>query len=240
MKMFLLSLTTIALFLLMVQEWRSYSNAIITEISVLRDSTDSLLSEVSADAIFRQYRLFDDENDNQWNGSRFRYQTINEVSYNKVTEAILFPESFWLGNNLDRDKKIEKFRNEVFKPFKDQGKSRSKSHSSVYLPIARELRHISESNSTIKKVFIYSDLMEHTRELSFYNQPVLGLLYSHPDSVITILDERFALPSLTGIEIHLVYQPANIEADQTFRIVSEFYEKMLEAKGAKVIIEANI
>lgn len=240
MKMLFMSLLIIAISFVMVHQWRSYSNASITEISVLRDSTDSLLSEVSADAIFRQYRLFDDENDNEWNGSRFRYQTISDVSYNKVTEAILLPESFWLGNNLDRDKKIEKFRTEVFKPFSEKGKSGSKSHSSVYLPIARELRHLSESNSTIKRIFIYSDLMEHTQELSFYNEPVLGLLYSHPDSIIKTLSERFALPSLTGIQIHLVYQPANVEADRTFRIVSEFYAKMLEAKGAKVFIEANI
>lgn len=240
MKMLLISLVILALSLTLVHEWQTYSHATITEISVLRDSTDSLLSEVSADAIFRKYRLFDDDNDNEWNGARFRYQTINEVSYNKVTEADLSPENIWLSNELDRKKKIEKFRNEVFAPFAQKRNTGTKSHSSVYLPIARELRHLSESNSTVKKLLIYSDLLEHTPDLSFYNESILSLLLSHPDTIAMALDQKFSLPSLIGIEVHLIYQPGNVVSDRRFRIVSEFYEKLLERKGAKVIIEAGI
>lgn len=235
-----MSLLIIAISIVMVHEWRSYSNASITEISVLRDSTDTLLAEVSADAIFKLYHLFEEENDNPWNGARFRYQTINEVSYNKVTEEILFPENFWFGNSIDRKKQIEKFRRGVFEPFTQKGNGGTKSNSSVYLPIARELKHLSESKSTIKRVLIYSDLMENTSDLSFYNESILGMLASHPDSIEKILEEKFLIPSLDGIEVHIIYQPAKADKDRIFKIVSEFYAKMLEAKGAKVFIEANI
>ena len=240
MKMLPIILVMLSLSVIAVHQWHSYSKATITEISVMQDSTDTLLSEVSADEIFRQFKLFDKNNDNDWDGAIFRYQTINDVSYNKVIEVSLQPENFWLGNDIDRKKKIEEFRADLFKPFKEKGVGGNKSNSSVYLPIARELTHLSESASTIKKLLVYSDFMENTYDLSFYNEETLAMLQSHPDIMIKTLQERLPLPSLIGIEIHLIYQPDKTETDRVFRIVSTFYVKMLERKGAKVIVEANI
>ena len=66
------------------------------------------------------------------------------------------------------------------------------------------------------------------------------MLSEHPEYLVKILNEWMPIPSLIGIEVHLIYQPANAKADIPFFRVSEFYGNMLEAKGAKVIVEGNI
>lgn len=221
-----------------LSQWASYWSGTVTENSVLRDETDRQLTEVSADAIYKQFDLFEDEA--KWDGAIFRYSTIINVSFNKTIEASLPPENPWLENTLSRTVQIENFRNEVFKPYTTSGDSGTKRHSSVYLPIARELHRLSESKSQIRRLFVYSDLMENRPDLSFYNDDQFKMLIDHPEHVLKKFEEWFALPSLEGIEVHLIYQPADIKADGYFRTVSEFYGRMLEAKGAKVLIEANL
>ena len=222
----------------MYGQWAEYNEGITIENSVLRDETDKQLAEVSANAIYKQFGLF--EENAKWNGAIFRYSTISNVSFNKVTQASILPENPWLSNTLDRTTQLENFRNEVFKPFASALDTGTKNHSSVYLPIARELKRLSESKSQVRRLFIYSDLMENRPDLSFYNEAELKMLTEHPEYVMKKFEEWQPLPTLAGIEVHLIYQPADVTADRYFRVVSEFYGKMLEAKGAKVIIQANI
>lgn len=222
----------------MYGQWIQYKEGTTIENSVLRDETDKQLAEVSADAIYKQFGLFKEQA--KWNGAIFRYSTISDVSFNKVTQASILPENPWLSNTLDRTTQLENFRNEMFKPFSNTGDTGTKMHSSVYLPIARELKRLSESKSEVRRLYIYSDLMENRPDLSFYKEEQFKMLTEYPEYVLKKFEEWQPLPTLQGIEVHLIYQPADVSADRYFRVVSEFYGKMLEAKGAKVIIEANI
>ena len=165
MKMTIALLIIICSAAFMYGQWINYTSGVTTEISVLRDETDKQLAEVSADAIYKKFGLFEEQA--KWNGSIFRYSTISDVSFNKVTEASILPENPWLSNDLDRTAQIENFRNEIFQQFANAMDSGTKTYSSVYLPIARELRRLSESKSQIRRVYIYSDLMENRQDLSF-------------------------------------------------------------------------
>jgi hypothetical protein len=236
MKMIIAFLIIFFAAMYMYIQWHNYAYATITETTVLRDETDRQLAEVSADAIFKQFNLFEKYVER---GAIFRYSTISDVSFNKVILAEFEHENPWLENDLDRTTRIEIFRNEVFAPFKEKKDSAFK-HSSVYLPIARELSRLGERPTSIRRLYVYSDLMENTPELSFYSEETFTLLKNHPDIILKKFEEWLPLPSLEGIEVHLIYQPADITADKNFRVVSEFYGKMLEAKGAKVIIQANL
>jgi hypothetical protein len=222
----------------MLAELENYKGGTVTENSVLRDETDKQLAEVSADANYKQFGLFDENA--KWNGAIFRYSTISDVSFNKVIEASILPQNPWFSNTIDRTTQLENFRNEVFKAFASARDTGTKTHSSVYLPVARELKRLSESKSNVRRLFIYSDLMENRPDLSFYSETQFKMLIEHPDYVLKKFNEWMPLPSLVGIEVHLIYQPADVTTDKYFRTVSEFYGKMLEAKGAKVIIEANL
>jgi hypothetical protein len=40
--------------------------------------------------------------------------------------------------------------------------------------------------------------------------------------------------------VYFIYEPANVIQDAEFKVVSEFYRKFLESKGAQVTITANL
>ncbi len=236
MKGLLLMVLVLGIFILV--EWYFYNQPTTTEISVLRDETDKQLAEPSADAIFKRYGLFDN---GEWRGGHFRYSSITDVSFNKTVEATVIPENFWMMNIIERGRDVERFRNIIFQTITaSKQEAQTKSHSSVYIPIAKELNRLSQSKADTKVLVVYSDLMENEATLSFYNPKEFELLISNPDSVRKIFEGWQPLNSLSGIEVHLIYQPADPKADSEFRTVSEFYGKILESKGAKVMIEAAL
>jgi len=238
MKMFIATIIIIICAGFIYGRLIEYKDGFTVENSVLRDETDKQLAEVSADAIYKQFGLFD--RNAKWNGAEFRYSTISDVSFNKVTVASIPSKDPWIDNVINRDIQLETFRNEVFKPFVSVFDTGSKSHSSVYLPIARELKRLSESKSQVRRLFVYSDLMENRPDLSFYTESEFKMLSEHPEYVLKKFEEWLPLPNLEGIEVHFIYQPKDTDADLSFQVVSEFYGQMLEAKGAKVVIQANL
>lgn len=209
----------------------------ITEVLVIKDITDRQLSQPNPDDIFKQFGLDDD----QWNGAEFRFVDITDVSYNKAYEASIKPENVWLGNEFDRKKKVKNFKAEITQILSDSANEAiGKDNSSIYLPLARELNKLSQNSSHRKIVMIFSDLMENTAELSFYQENTLKQLEENPDTIRNFYETQLPLKNLNGIIIYLIYQPQDIRADQEYKIVSGFYKKLLETKGATVEIAANI
>jgi len=206
-----------------------------TETVVLRDVTDTLLSAPQADEIFPRYDL----TENKWNGAIFRFVDLSEVSFNRVTELNLATANEWLSNEPEREKQIRNFKNNMAEIL-SRKETIGRTHSSVYLPVARELNRLSQNKSDKKILLIYSDLMENTPEISFYAPQTFRLLQSNPDSVKKLFEKMQTLHPLSGIEVHFIFQPKDITQDTEFKIVSEFYRRMLEEKGAQVFISANL
>lgn len=207
------------------------------EIVVLKDVTDSIRSSPDVNEIVS---LFDFTGDHKWNGAEFRFSTVSDVSLSKTSELKLEPENKWLSNEMQRDKKIQQFQKYIEESINSNTKVIGRNNSSVYAAIAYELNRIKRDEAGSKILLVYSDLMENTPDLSFYNDQIISKLIKQDDSIKQILNEISELSSLKGIEVRLVYEPANIEADRKFRIVSGFYKKLLEAKGATVSISANL
>lgn len=214
------------------------SPATTVEVAVLRDVTDTLLAEPKANEILPLFNL---SGDDKWNGAVFHFSTISDVSYNKISETKIEATNKWLSNEMERDREIKKFQNEISGIISDSAKENvGKKHSSIYVSIARELNRLAVSKSQKRILLIYSDLMENDLDVSLYKPKEIGLLKSNPDSLKNLFEKMEPLSSLTGVEVYLIYQPANIETDSEFHVVSNFYRNLLEARGAKVTIEANL
>jgi len=212
-------------------------NSSTTEITTLLDITEKQSTIPSIDEIISLYNFED-----KYIGGIFKFTEITDVSFNPTHEAKIEHENQWLSNEMDRDKEIKNFKSKVSEIITNASKDSSgKVNSSIYLPIAAELNKLTVNKVNVRRILIvYSDLMENTNELSFYKKEDFELLKTKPEKVRKQFEKLAKLNSLTGIEIYFIYQPGNNTNDQKYRIVSEFYRKLLENKGAKVTISANI
>lgn len=234
MKTTLTIITALAITILIVA--CSKQSHFTTEVVILRDITDKHLSKPNAEDISRFFNW----EKGKWNEAKFRFADITDVSYNRTNETSIEGENMWLSNEYEREDKVKKFNGEIAKILSVSAKENiGKQHSSVYIPIARELSRLNKSASDKKIILIYSDLMENQKELSFYDPKKLKQLKENPEEIRKLLESQQPLGALVGIKVYIIYQPADAEADLKFRIVSEFYRNLLEMKGAKVTIGAN-
>ena len=81
--------------------------------------------------------------------------------------------------------------------------------------------------------------MENTDLVSFYHSKTFKFLQSNPGAMKKLFEQQ-PLNSLTGIEVNLLFQPKDTAQDEQFKVVSGFYRKLLEDKGAQVTIGANL
>jgi len=231
-----ISIAIIAVIIVLIVSCSSQHN-LETEVVLVRDITDRFLSQPKSNEITSLFGLDND----QWEGVKFRFVDITDVSYNQISEASIKPENQWLSNEFDRRKKIKNFYAEVSQILNSSEKQAvGKENSSVYFPIAKELNRLSQSNSTKKTLLVYSDLMENTAEMSFYDNANFNLLKTNPDSIKKYFDSQIELKNLNVINIYIIFQPNGIVEDEQFKVVSAFYKNMFESKGAKVEITASI
>ena len=117
----------------------SYKALSTTEVTVMRDLTDFKQSKPQMSDVLPLFDL----RKGKWNGAKFRLTDITAVSHNHVYETNIDPESMWLGNEFDRDKKVDKFYADVQKFIEDSQENPGMTvNSSIYIPIANELNHI--------------------------------------------------------------------------------------------------
>ena len=209
----------------------------LSAVSVIVDITDPLTVKPNAEEIKSLFNL----NENKWEGVDFRLLYITNVSYNPNYETNIEPENQWLSNQFQRNEKIKNFYADIDKIINDtSSESIGKDNSAVYFPIAEELNRLSQSKATTKEMFIYSDLMENTDELSFYDKNTFELLKDKPDKIKNYFDSQIKLNNLSGIKIYLIYQPTNTKQDDDYKVVSDFYKILFQSKGATVEITANM
>lgn len=237
MKILLIMFTTFILIGAVIIFHVIKAQQVTTEVSVLRDITDKHISQPKAKEILP---LFDLSAKNKWNGGIFRFQNISDVSFNQAKAVSIEPAQPWLSNEFTREKQLERFEDSISHIVVDAAKdSVGKEYSSIYYPLAAELNRISASATQKKILVLYSDLMQNDLSVSLYAQE-FDLLKHNPDSLKAELEKQKPLLDLTGIEVYIIYQPDDQEQDQEFRIVSAFYTKLLEEKGATVSISANL
>jgi len=209
----------------------------LTDITVMRDITDVQISQPKIEDISGLLNL----NNSKWDGANFRFVDITDVSYNHISETKILPENQWMGNELDRDKKVKQFYTGISQILTVADTEKvGKANSAIYKLIASELNRLSQSTSQKRILLIYSDLTENTDEFSLYKKNNIDLIKTNPESVQKQFEAQAPLKNLKGINVYLVYQPTNQEADEQYKLIAGFYQKFLESKGATVEITANI
>jgi len=208
-----------------------------TVIVAARDITDTALSKPIAEEITPLY----DFEKSQWNGGKFRFVDISDVSYNRTQEASIEQATEWLSNEFERKKQVKVFNERIAQILADADSEKvGKDFSSVYVPLARELNLLSQNIAQRRIMLVYSDLMENTTNLSFYDTATFRLLTANPDVIRNIFEKELHLEDLKGIEIKILYKPADPNKDRQFKVVSEFFRQLFESKGAKVYVGVNI
>ncbi len=208
-----------------------------THILVLGDKTDKFLSRPVAKDILNLYGF--DQNMN--NGGVFQLSDLTKVSFNKIQEVKIEKVNLCLSNQFLRGNEIDTFKSGVTDIISQAEQAPAgENNSSIYYPMAEALNELAQSNAEKKYALIYSDLMEHTPELSYYSKKILNEMRDNPDAIRTLLEAQVKLNSLQGITIYLLYEPTNSLQDEEFKIVSKFYSDLFTSKGAVVIVTPNL
>ena len=232
-----LLMTLVVLGCLAALAWTQLPKTKTIEISVLRDVTDSELAKPDINDLYTLYGLEHDK----WNGGKFRFSNLSDVSLNYTSEIELLPEQALFSNEIERGAKLDKFRTEIESTLSKAGEdSIGRTHSAVYEPIANELEQLSKSKSEKRILIVYSDLLENKPAFSVYRNQNPGTKKPDADIVSREFKIRHPLPSIAGIAVYFIFQPANERDDEAFHFMSGIYQKLLEEKGATVYIKANL
>jgi hypothetical protein len=208
-----------------------------TEISVIRDLTDTFTSKPNSETILHLYNFTTDK----WSEGDFRFIEVTDLNINNIYLVSISTKSLFLRNDFKRKDEIKAFNAKVDTIITEtENLTSGKNNSAIYTPVANELNRMSKSSATSKNMLIYSDLMENTDKMSFYNKSVLNSIKKEPDKIKQYFESQIKLNKLNGIKIYIIYQPRNTEEDNAFSIVSGFYKQLFESKGADVEITANL
>ncbi|MFA6924737.1 MAG: hypothetical protein WC223_10860 [Bacteroidales bacterium] len=207
-------------------------------VSVVVDLTDQFIAKPKPDEILS----FLNSGKNIWDGRIFNLRYITNVSYNPMFEKKIEEQNELLGNRYDRPKKVKQYNDEVKEIIISSATKEDigRDNSEVWFSIATELNQLSQSGADKKVLLVYSDLMENSKRMSFYANDTWNLLKSNPIEIKEYFDSLVKLGDLKGVMVYFIYQPKNTTDDENFRIASQLYKSMLEAKGATVHISANI
>ncbi len=201
----------------------------LTENSFLASPDKNLIKQsFSSDKIF-------------WEAYRFRMIAITDVNFSPAYSAEIKPEYWYLGNTAKRKKVVQNFYSAIDNAFEKINQTQKGCvRSDIYIPIAQELKRLSQSTAERRQLIIYSDLMEYSFLEDFYQKSTIAQLQNNPEAIQQLLEKAAPLADLRGIDVKIVYQPRSNGESRQFEIVSEFYKKLLESKGATVSISANL
>lgn len=212
-----------------------------TECSVLIDITSSnvpSLKHISSDELIKLYQL-DIEN---YDAGIYRQSFVTETFLNYTHQFQLKGiSSVLMSNSFDREEEIKTFKNQIGSAVLEiQNAKMNRPSSSVYVPICRELIRLSKSNSNRKILLAYTDLKENSDYLSFLSRESRRDLENNPEKIEDYLLNEMPLPQeLNGIEIYFIHEPSGND-NFLFKRLSRVYKSMIEKRGGKVYIQANL
>ncbi len=112
--------------------------------------------------------------------------------------------------------------------------------SECFLTIANELQLMKNKSGERNVLLVFSDLQENSNLFSCYTKANQELLYESPDTISQIFESMHLLPkNLNSIKVIFIFQPLTRPQDQKFEAMVKIYRKLLESRGATVIVQAN-
>ncbi len=180
--------------------------------------------------------------DNLWKGTIFRFTTVSEIDYNQQTEVVLQPENKITGNSYLRKKKIQDFKNQITGILNYPRDSLEQKQSAIFLPVIRELIHLSEMEGSVKELIVYSDLKENDSDwFSFYRSSNLKTLQKNPDKAVELFLSK--VPDGTKfnrVSLHIIYEPLDSQDNKEFRLMIKIYQQVFNKLEIPFEISANL
>lgn len=179
---------------------------------------------------------------NLWRGTIFRYTTVTEIDYNQQKVAVLQPENEITGNSYLRKKEIQNFQNEVTSILEYSRDSLEQKQSAIFLPLIRELIHLSEMEGSTKELILYSDLKENDSDwFSFYRSSNLRTLQKNPDKAVELFLSKVPKGAkFNGVSLHIIYEPIDSQDNKEFRLMIKLYQQVFEQLEIPFKISANL
>ena len=162
---------------------------------------------------------------------------ITDTQYNPQWNFQLEAESSGLLSNEDQRRKRVRLLKKKFSDrlVRSNEKTYDYQRSAILNVVAKELKHLANTSEK-GRILLFSDLREHSSLLSTYHSKTLLQLLRNPKVIQEYLEKQLALPKdLSGIELHLLYQPS-LEEAELFSDLVKLYRLMLEPKGVKIIV----
>ena len=230
----------IAFFTLFSCKNESVDNTSSIAISTIADITDPFDLGPDANAILSLYRFPENENQEAY----FRFLSITDKGLNPCLEYQIEDgkKSQLAHYGLDyqlRKKLIIGFYDSIrqwLSSFQyDHTRDTSLSHSECFQTIAAEINLISRRKVDKAIIVAFTDLQENSKIFNCYNPPK-----TDPDAIADLLITAYPLPlDLRRFKIYIVYNPTTRDEDMRFCHMIMVYRKILEPRGANVIVQAQ-
>lgn len=206
--------------------------------SVMKDRTEhDFKASPQANDILNHIHI---END-LWGGTIFRYTTVSEIDYNQQRELNLPSENEYTGNSYLRKKKVRDFKNEVSELFEPSANSVNQSQSSIFLPVIRELDHLSQMAGAKRELILFSDLKENDSWFSFYKPSDLKSLQSDKEKIVTLFLSQIPKDArIMDVSLIIIYEPSDANDNQEFRLMVDLYQTIFKKLDVPMTVKANL
>jgi len=215
-----------------------------TDITVITDLTDTFAVYPQAEPILALYGF----DNNAERAASFRQVLLTDKKLNPIEDIALesgkVSESHNTNDDVEyREQIIYAFQDAVRKAINDFKKRyavRPLGHSECFATISSELNRLAASTASQRTLLVFSDLQENEEDFSCYSEASQQLLRENPSKVARKLLRRCPLPeSLVGITVYFIYDPPDRDADTRFGNMVALYQRLLKARGARVVIQAD-
>lgn len=211
-----------------------------TDAYVLFDETDIQLIDTKNATNFVSGTLEADTAEVYDGSISLQVGLLNNRLTNRFWDLNLSSGEGILGVTKERKAEQAAFYHNMYDVFSKTSFQEKLPQSKLYRPICKILQVLADSPAERKVCFIFSDLLENTKYLSFYSfMDKPGTILNERDRIINTLNERCELPDLTGIELYIIHHP-NSETDELFDAVLQFWTTYFKEKGANVYFFAGI
>ena len=132
---------------------------------VLEDVTETdFIAQPSPEAMLSKLGL----DHGPWQAVAFRYSTISDVSINKHFDTAIPAGYALLGNALERNKAVAKFKHDIDSVLTRTPSNKAKTHSSIWLPLIRQIEDLQNDTESHTTIYLFSDLRENSQFWSSY------------------------------------------------------------------------
>lgn len=236
--------TVFILFLMFILNSCKNEVAHTTQIGVLIDVTDERFKEENfvnnnLPKLLKLMHL--DKQTGGFSGGEIKLSLISDVSDSKSkTIRIETGKTGLMGENpLNRKDQVTEFYNELEIGFTQilSNANWGTESSKIYQKVTRELIKMKSSVADKKYLIIYSDMLENSRQFSFYGanwKSNIEKMMENPESTLEKLSEKGpVLPDLSEFEIFII-TTRTLENDEKVNVSEQFWTAILEYQGAKV------